>query len=359
MGETMSELNGLKFPNSATEGSIPVMTKALTKNGPLGGFNELLPFIMSSPNQEDAGSCLYMAITGNVEWHLAKQNPNLSRKPNGPIDLSERYLMNIAGLEEDDNGVENWKTDTIYLYNNKGHGILNSHFPYKKGYYKDGENGYEVSNEVEPNSEYGTAFNWIDTREEITQNAEVPLPEFKRNIIFKDPASNQWNVGITPMDIVDQVKNALITNKAPVLVMYNHYGYWHVNMIVGFDDKLETKGCEFTKGTAPYLASQAEDYRRRAEREQDPKVKERLINRAKKSEGIVKNLNDSWEKIGGCHNKGMFYVRDSLYSDPNEPMYDYGTPDKKDDRHLVKKVILREYEYLRVLSNHIIQILPL
>src|SRR4051812_43128067 len=51
---------------------IPLNVNALENSGEdlankLGGFNELIPYVLASPDQEDAGSCLYMAITGLAE----------------------------------------------------------------------------------------------------------------------------------------------------------------------------------------------------------------------------------------------------------------------------------------------------
>ena len=87
----------------------------------LGGFDKLVPFVLPSPNQEGAGSCLYMATTGVAEWWLARLNPTLSRAPDGPLDLSERHLMNLAGgrgnEQEDKADLPNWRTDSIYLFN--------------------------------------------------------------------------------------------------------------------------------------------------------------------------------------------------------------------------------------------------
>jgi hypothetical protein len=40
---------------------------------------------------------------------------------------------------------------------------------------------------------------------------------------------------------IEIIKEALWKNKSPVLVNYNHGGFWHVVLIVGYDDQLPGK----------------------------------------------------------------------------------------------------------------------
>ncbi|MEK7801359.1 MAG: hypothetical protein AAB276_02795, partial [Pseudomonadota bacterium] len=193
-----SELVAVKYPNNVNEGNSPVYSKSLVIDGDItSGFVELLPFVIPSPNQEEAGSCLYMATTGNVEWLLAKNNPNLPRKMNGPIDLSERHLMNVAGLDEAGNGVANWKTDSVFLFNWMKGAQLNQNYPYTKGYYTQETDGIHEAKSDTPAAEYGTSYNWLDQHHTIT-SAPIPLLELTREILFADPESNQWNMGVTP-----------------------------------------------------------------------------------------------------------------------------------------------------------------
>jgi diadenosine tetraphosphate (Ap4A) HIT family hydrolase len=353
--ETISELSGIKYPDGIDETGEPVLTYAMTKRTNLDGFNELLPFVMPSPNQEDAGSCLYMAITGNIEWWLNYLQPNENKIMDGPHDLSERYLMNMAGMEEEESPAENWRTDTVYLFNWFG-SVLNSDYPYTKGWFKEEKDQMVIAKPEEKGSSFGTGYNWINEIETFKLE-KVDLPKFEREIIFEDEDKNQWNVGVTPSNIIEIVKEALRVNKAPVLITYNHYGYWHVHMIVGFDDNENSHGCKFTKETAPYLKDQAKKFRDKAENESDQEVKEKL---ERKAETFTKNsdiIYQTMEEIG-CK-KGVFYVRDSLYSDSTEENYSYHTESTTDDKHYAKKVILREYEYLRALANHVIQINPI
>jgi len=325
-------ISGVKFPNQDDVDDGPVYTTAKVLKDYSSGFSDLLPYVFPSPNQEDAGSCLYMATTGNIEWWLAKLNPETTRMMNGPLDISERYLMNIAGLKEYTEEIKNWRTDSVYLANNPEGLLKNQIYPYTKGWFKRVDGKKVAAEAYEDGAEYGTIYNWINEIPKFKGPSFIKVPNFQRDIIYADPENNQWNVGVAPDNIVESVKKSLIENKAPVLIMYNHYGYWHVHMIVGFDDEADTDDCRFSKGTIPYMAKKAEEYRVLADEETDPEKKEKLESKAKRYTKLSHKLEGIFEKIGGCKGKGAFYVRDSLYSSSNDERYDYGTDDPNDDR---------------------------
>ena len=356
--ERFTMIEGTKHPNRADEGIESVTTRAATLST-YNGFNKLLPYVLGSPVQEGAGSCLYMTLTGVAEWWLAKRQPSQSRAIDGPIDLSERYFMNIAGVHEDESGVTNWKLDSMQHLNRAGGSMLNRDYRYTKGWYKevdDEEMPYVESSKDDEGSKYGTEFNWIDHRDRITK-PQVELPHFDRRVLFADPASNQWNVAVAPDDIVNQVKKALRKHRSPINVIYNHYGYWHAVMIVGFDDQITDHGCSFTDGSGPYLKKKSIEYAAQAE-DLTGEAKEKMVKRAQRYKTLAAKLNAAYEQGGGCKNRGVFYVRDSLYNDANGPAYDYDLAKEGEERPLGKRVILREYEWLRYLSNHVIQVFP-
>jgi hypothetical protein len=347
---------GVKHPNSAAEGTRPVVTEARRPAEPLGGFAELVPFVVAAPDQEEAGSCMYMALTGIAEWWLARRNPTLSRAHDGPIDLSERYLMNIAGIDEDENGVTNWKTDSIYLYNNVGHGVRNADYRFTKGWYTLDKDGSPVAAAAHASgAEYGTMYNWID-QSSMIKSGFVTLPTFERDVIFADPASNQWNTAVMPDDIVERVKTSLTTMKAPVNVIYNHFGYWHSVDIVGFDDDANSNGCSFVEEFDQYMPQQAAEYRKEAAAATNASEKARLTAQADKYDQLGKQFHDAYHAGGGCSGRGTFYVRDSIYADPSDP-YDFDPASGNDGMgSYSKSIITHEYEWLRYMANHATQI---
>lgn len=353
-------VEGIKFPNSSEEGEEGVLTtvRALKDPSRATGFTELLPYLLRSPDQEDAGSCLYMSLTGIAEWWLSRLNPKLTREPDGDLDLSERYLMNIAGLKEEENGISNWKTDSIYLFNSSNGAVLNRDFRYTKGWYLKNARGYYVASEEGANgAQYGTPFNWIDQRDQLAGAKKVELPRFRREVLFSDPESNQWNTGVMPPDIVERVKSALLENRAPVHLIYNHYGYWHATMIVGFDEEIDNNQCEFTREFLVYMEARAEDLRKRALEATNPKERDRLLSQSEKAQEAFLGAKDSLEAAGGCNPKGVFYVRDSLYGDEAGPKYDYDLGRSGDEAPYVKSTVLLEMDFVRHLGNHAVQVL--
>lgn len=344
---------GWKFPNSPSEGSSPVGVQALLPTAGSPGFSELVPFNIRSPDQEEAGSCLYMSLTGIAEWYLARANPLLSRESEGPLDLSERYMMNIAGIDEAGNGVENWKTDSVYLYNNVGATLLNRDYRFAKGWYKrDAEGEIKKSRKGVKDAEYDTSYSWIDERKTVTRAPRVKLPKFAREILFADPESNQWNTGVMPFGIVEQIKTALREKKAPVHVIYNHFGYWHANVILGFDDSFDNKNCKFVNDFVAFMAKEASDARDEAAKATSKAERERLLAKALKFEDAGDGARDSLAKGGGCHPRGAFYVRDSIYGEEGAPNYDYDPNTTGEESPYSKAIVMLEYDWVRTMANH-------
>ena len=187
----------------------------------------------------------------------------------------------------------------------------------------------------------------------------VKLPEFQREIIFRDPSDNRWNVTTAPKDIVTRIKSALKKRNAPVLVIYNHIGYWHANLVVGYNDNADSKGCPFVSNYDRLMNKRADEIAEEANEAQTEKEKKRLLRKAKKFRKRGNQVQVSFDSNGGCKNKGTFYVRDSIYPNESMPLYDYDLSKVGEEKHLNSKVILREYEWAENLLNHAFQIYPL
>lgn len=321
----------------------------------LGGYNELVPYILPSPHQEDSGTCLYMSLTGIAEWWLARLNPNVSREPNGPLDLSERFLINASDNKKYSSKVKDWRTDSIEIFNEAGHAALNSHYPFTKGWYRlDSEGEVYPARPNATGSQYGVNINWFDQLKSI-RSGLVTLPKFKKEIIFADPEGNEWNVGLNPPNIVQRVKDALWTKRAPIQVIYNHESVWHSVYIVGFDDERLNRDCGFVESSARYFGELAEEFTQDADVAKTEKERKSLLRKAKIQRENQKKLNMSYRSAGGCRGKGVFYVRNSEFYG-REGTYDYFTDLAKDVRPYSPSVLLFEYEWLEHLANHIVQI---
>lgn len=330
--------------------------KNLDEENPMtGGFNDLVPYILPSPHQQGAGSCLYMSHTGIIEWWINKLD---ERTGSDRIDLSERYYMSLKTEKVGNENVENWRTDNIERLNATGIFYKNEDYRYTKGWYKKVDGKRVVSHEDDKKAKYGTRYNWISFRSDLNQSKAIKVPKFKRNVILKDQGRDQWNVGQAPNDIADKVKEALVTNRAPVLVIYNHQGFWHANIVFGFNDNASSNNCPFTSSFKPYMDERALEMEEEAKEAKTPSKKKKLLAKAKNFRMRGDAVQKRYDEIGGCSGKGVFYVRDSIFPDESMPIYDYDFTQEGEEQHLNSPLIVREYEWLTTSANHIIQILP-
>ena len=367
-------LLGHKFPNSRKEGQTPVASVALTADEKsLGGYTELLEYSLPAPDQEDAGTCYYMSLTGIMEWWLAKLNPQLDRSSDGPLDLSERFSLNLAFATEDaDAGVDEFQTDGIYFFNHKPFAVLNRDYRFTKGWFTEDKNGniHKATKDIK-GAEYGTSYNWVDETKQLKKGQFIQLPKFTRNIIFRAYGGDLWSVGKAPEDIVEKVKKALVENKAPVQVIYNHMGYWHTVNVLGFDDNRSTEGCQFVEENRQFfkgMKSPPDTYipgpLRSVNSDDPPKYTEPPTDTTidphlkEKNKTLSANLEKAYKAGGGCNPNGVFYVRDSQYPDPEAADYIYNPEQYPNDKKPYnRRIILREYAWLKYLGNHAVQIL--
>jgi hypothetical protein len=277
-----------------------------------------------------------MSLTGIVEWWYARLNPELPRFSNGPTDLSERYVLNTGFEPSDDNLVKNWRTDTALTLNRRGEALLNKQYPFTKGWHSTNSRGAVVkAKRGDANARYSSVYNWIDERQTVSA-PRTKLPRFRRDVLYADPTGNQWNTGAMPADIVPRIKRALLENKAPVHVIYNHYGYWHATVILGFDDERDNHDCHFVRTFLDHQASFPNDANARR---------------------AYRNTLAAFERGGGCHPKGVFYVRDSIYDNPDGELYDFDPTVKGEERPYSRPLVMIEYDWIATMGNHAVQIL--
>lgn len=307
-------------------------------------YTELLPYLLPAPDQLEAGSCLYMSHTGNVEWWLNRLQGNRNPVPNGSTDLSERFTMNLSRSSLATK-IQNPLTDSIELFNlNGGQSILNQAYPFTKGWVKKVDGRYQKAQPGETGAKYSTTYNWLDERALVTQSP-ILLPRFEREVLFKDPDDNRWALNTMPSDIVETVKKKLRQRKAPVLVVYNHYLTWHAVMIVGYDDLADSNGCQFTNGFVDYMKERAAEA---VQDGQEAKAKSYI----KKGEQIQQ----AQDREGGCEKRGVFLVRDSIYEWKDGPLYDYDSSKVGEEAPYSVTVVQKEYQWLKRFGNHAVQI---
>jgi hypothetical protein len=122
-----------------------------------GGYNELISYVQPSPSQGDAGTCLFMAHTGVLEWWL-----NKLYQPSEPVMLSSRYFINLSTGGIGTSHVQEWKTDTGLRLNEEQVFYENDSFRFTKGWYTMGEDRIRTpALPNEPKASYGPSYNWI------------------------------------------------------------------------------------------------------------------------------------------------------------------------------------------------------
>ena len=124
---------------------------------------------------------------------------------------------------------------------------------------------------------------------------------------------------------VEKIKYMLRTRRAPVVVIYNHYLYWHADIIVGYDDTVETSGCPMVDASMDYFDQQG-------------------------SSAYTRKIENHMDDIGDCTSQGIFYVRDSIYEGTSEELdyqYSAGFTEKYSER-----IIERSYNWVKYLGNH-------
>lgn len=311
---------GIKMPNTPGGGGEPSVsvnlelrdtpdanTDRFLVSDPMQKHESLLPFVFSAPNQYDAGSCAYMAATGTMEILLNQKDKVSKLDYGGKNNLSEPFMMNVGGSR-----IPYFFTDSMYNFNGAKAALPDKYMPF----------GLSSSGSAQKNWNAKIPSDW--------KSNATPVPRVERTVLFYDPPRNsnsKWNVGLMDQKIVERIKYALRSTDAPVMAVYNHNGYWHVSIIVGYDDTQEHGECPMVKSSIKSLKKQG---------------KSQLIGR----------IEAHMKKLGGCSKKGNFLVRDSIYpgSAKDEP-YTYGGA--KSNGRYSRRIIKREYEWIWYLANHV------
>ncbi len=292
---------------------------------------DMLPFVLASPNQLDAGSCLFMATTGTMEILINQHTAPENIKYDGDTDLSERYLMTV-GDHVSSSVAPYYLTDTLYLFEAAGGALLNRDYRFCVGYVKETASGSITPAQKTDEGAYAScSYNWFDFLPTDWKEMLVPTPPADRTVIFADPKrddNSQWRVALFDDSTIEKIKYELRTKNAPVIVVYNHFLYWHANVIVGYDDTLATSGCPFVEDSIDYFEE-------------------------KGASSYANAIRTRMDEQGGCRTHGKFFVRDSIYDGGNaEPEYDYSENGVSYSDKYSRRILTLEYDWAKYLGNH-------
>lgn len=176
-------------------------------------YTELLDYVQAAPDQGETNTCLFVASTGAMELIANKENGIKNPKPYGRYDLSESFVI--------------WAQDTVtksffetpVLRFNNGYGVHVKDWPYEAW------NSHQINQTV-----------W-NRHPNLANLPKIALPQVETIKLFQY-GKNRWATYVLNDEHIEQIKQALWKYKSPIIVNYNDNYYWHVILIVGYDDNI-------------------------------------------------------------------------------------------------------------------------
>jgi hypothetical protein len=175
-------------------------------------YDELVDYVQESPDQGEAATCLFMGNTGAMELLANKKAGIKNPVPYGPYDLAESYSMWAPRPQV----ATSFFDSPVMRF--QGKGIHISHWPFEA--WTDGRRNHSV---------------W-DRHPQMNDLPRIELPLVETIKLFQ--FGNKWTTRVLNESHIEMIKEALWTHKGPVLINYNDEGFWHVILIVGYDDRL-------------------------------------------------------------------------------------------------------------------------
>jgi len=175
-------------------------------------YTDLLDYVQLGPDQGETNTCLFIASTGAMELIANKKNGITNPVPYGPYDLAESYLINAPVHTSGYSFL-----DTPVLKFNWGFGIHINDWSFEAW-----NNSYE-------NQTVWNYRNWEGMK-------KVSVPKVETIRLFQ--YGGKWSENVLDDSHINQIKDALVKYESPVLVNYVDEGYWHVILIVGYDDDI-------------------------------------------------------------------------------------------------------------------------
>ena len=193
-------------------------------------YTELLDYVTEAPDQGDTNTCLFVASTGAIELIANKAAGIKNPEPFGTYDLAESFTINAPTT------VSKSFIETPVLKYNKGQAVHISLWPFEAW-----------------NGTYANQSVWSQ-HPNFSKLPRIPVPKVETIKLF--PLGDRWSTYVLNHTHVEMIKEALWKYKSPVIVNYNDEYYWHVILIVGYDDNLpgecydtDPKECEGDVGS--------------------------------------------------------------------------------------------------------------
>ncbi len=182
-------------------------------------YTDLLDYVIEAPNQARTGACLYMGSTGAMEILANKKLGLKHQRPGDRFDLSERFLIHAPSRGGGSHHIQG----ALAKFNGRAVHAL------------------ELPWEVDDEDESVGQVMW-EYPEDFSDLPRISVPRVETTRLFVR-GQTRWSTGVLSARDVETVKQALWQHKSPVVINYNDNNFWHVIVVVGYDDNLQDAAC--------------------------------------------------------------------------------------------------------------------
>jgi C1A family cysteine protease len=190
-------------------------------------YTELLKYVQKAPDQGETNTCWFMASTGALELLLNKRDRIRNPRPGGKNDLSESFLIWQPRYYDSNNPPRHFIEEAVQRFNH-GEAVHHNVWPFS-AYHEDGTDNFDV---------------W-KRHPDYEDLPRLKIPKVKTSLLFA--RGKKWDTYVLNSKDIQTVKEALVNKRSPVIINYNDDGYWHVVLIVGYDDKRKGECYELKK----------------------------------------------------------------------------------------------------------------
>lgn len=190
-------------------------------------YTELLKYVQAAPDQGEAVTCLFMASTGAMELFLNRKDNIRNPKVGGKNDLSESFLIWQPDYWDNETSGQHFIEGAVVKFNH-GEAVHNKHWPFS-AFYEDGTDSLEPWNK----------------HPDFVTLPRMQVPKLKTELLFS--RGKKYATHVLSTEDITTVKRALVEQQTPVIINYNDDGFWHVVLIVGYDDRKKGECYELTK----------------------------------------------------------------------------------------------------------------
>lgn len=180
-------------------------------------YTELVRYVQPAPDQGETNTCWFVASTGAMELLLNRRDKIKNPKIGGKNDLAESFLLWQKNFWDEQIHPEHFIEEVVTRFN-FGEAIHISAWPYN-AYNPDGTDSLQVWNK---HPDFATL-------------PRIPVPQVKTSLLFA--RGKKYATYVLKPEDIQTVKEALVKHRSPVIINYNDDGYWHVILIVGYDDR--------------------------------------------------------------------------------------------------------------------------